>query len=483
MKLKKFLLKNIDDESADIISECYPADWDMDKVFNSSYKKFLMAKKAETENAGSIDYSDEELQFCPVENIPKKRRISISALSGLAAAAFVIMIPIMFRSLCIMPGKVDESPEDIDNNHPIFTYENSYTSEQNTYDSSNNIFEKTQPVSGEAPSENSSTEISTSDDNFDVIPSQNNTVTDVSANDATDSPLPTVQTEIQATSDIPASTTASSVATSQTTQMTTAVSSQKTTITTPPPIDTQPRPNEEDDINSFPKTILTRQEFIDILTKKSTFTWADFSKYKSRNIGSGIYLLEYEFSDSSGIYLYITGKDMNEIPDRIYLSNKEDREIDIYIFKEAFLDSSHFEYIEAEPGSNTWHMLKYVKSSNIDITKKNHTPKLDGFDINITRENEYNTNITINNLTDNQTYLMSICPYEYFQMSLNPKFEWIRSYEPINGLPGCMVTNADENNEICTLYWDDRCHVCSLTSSVKNYDTMLFIAENILQEE
>lgn len=115
MKLKKFSLKNIDSATSDKISESYPAEWDMDEVFNESYRKFLVSEKNAAENVHSQSFAeDDTLEFCNVENVQKKRSIAILRSNKVIAAACTVFALILLGSLCTLPDRIDESPDDID---------------------------------------------------------------------------------------------------------------------------------------------------------------------------------------------------------------------------------------------------------------------------------------------------------------------------------------------------------------------------------
>lgn len=85
------------------------------------------------------------------------------------------------------------------------------------------------------------------------------------------------------------------------------------------------------------KRSITKEEFIKLLFSKDEFTWSDFEQYKSEDIGSGIYILKYKIVDENGdnFYLYVTGSDMNEKPESIYLTmDGKDEKKDIYEFRD-----------------------------------------------------------------------------------------------------------------------------------------------------
>ncbi|MDE6788081.1 MAG: hypothetical protein K2J47_02005 [Ruminococcus sp.] len=130
MKSKKFSLKHVDNVTANKISENYPSDWDMDKVFETSYKKFLESEKSTEENIHiSNSETDDTLEFCHTEPVSEKHK-AIFIFNKLAAAACFVMIILIFKSLCILPDNIDVNSDDIDKS-PVSTYKNDNYSTQN----------------------------------------------------------------------------------------------------------------------------------------------------------------------------------------------------------------------------------------------------------------------------------------------------------------------------------------------------------------
>lgn len=148
MKLKKFSLKNIDSATSDKISESYPAEWDMDEVFNESYRKFLVSEKNAAENVHSQSFAeDDTLEFSNVENVQKKRRIAILRSNKFIAAACTVIALILLGSLYALPDRIDESPVDIDR-IALVTHENSNNSFENeTSAAGTDVSAQTTPLS------------------------------------------------------------------------------------------------------------------------------------------------------------------------------------------------------------------------------------------------------------------------------------------------------------------------------------------------
>lgn len=89
------------------------------------------------------------------------------------------------------------------------------------------------------------------------------------------------------------------------------------------------------------KRNITREEFLDLLLSKEEFTWSDFEQYRSVDVGSGMYILQYkiEFEDGEdNVFLYVCGESMDENPENIYLERCSDGEtVDIYELRRALL--------------------------------------------------------------------------------------------------------------------------------------------------
>lgn len=440
MKSKKFSLKDINDEAADRISESYPAEWNMDKVFNASYKKFLASEKNLNEkNNSAIIETDDELEFCHVETVPQKRRIAVLTFRKLATAVLTVLVVVMLRMLYVMPDRIHDSSEEI-NKLPIITHEGNELSEINSSTATSAVYVESSSVStstaasGIVPTETVTTK-TVSDPDQDISPTEKNTVANEPGTE--DPKIPT----------------------------------------DPPPPLTNTGEN---------KKPLTREEFVELVRTKDDFTWSDFEQYKSENIGSGSYILKYEIVNGGGEYffaLYLSGDSMTKKPQNIYLEHPNGEKMDIYRFKELLLslepieDPGYFQYTTYE--SEKWDTLQYIRNNDENVVQQEHTFELDGFDFKVNREDEYTKEITVKEIENDQTYSLTMNSYERFLVSLNPKYERIKTELKINGRPGYFIRYADDKMQICMLYWDDGCHICSLTSTIDNYDSMLFIAENL----
>lgn len=180
MKLKKFSLKNVDSAAADKISESYPAEWDMDKVFNASYKKFLASEKNVDENVHNPSFTaGDTLEVSDVENVQKKRGLAILRSNGAIAAACTIVALIAFGSLYALPNRVDESPKDI-NKIVLATHENNNSLENVTSAAKTDVTTQTPPSSTAAKS------VSTASISSETAPTQTDAIVQTATVDTTD---------------------------------------------------------------------------------------------------------------------------------------------------------------------------------------------------------------------------------------------------------------------------------------------------------
>ena len=69
---------------------------------------------------------------------------------------------------------------------------------------------------------------------------------------------------------------------------------------------------------------LSIEKVIEISQKGDNLSWNDFEKYKSKEVGFGLYILEYEIDDK--YYLIIGGRDSKEAPMYIRLVRNENKD-------------------------------------------------------------------------------------------------------------------------------------------------------------
>lgn len=77
-------------------------------------------------------------------------------------------------------------------------------------------------------------------------------------------------------------------------------------------------PKKEDD------NTLSIEKVIELSQKGDNLSWKDFEKYKSKEVGFGLYILEYEIDDK--YYLIIGGRDSKEAPMYIRLVRNENKD-------------------------------------------------------------------------------------------------------------------------------------------------------------
>ncbi|MFI2859362.1 hypothetical protein ACH6EH_20000 [Paenibacillus sp. JSM ZJ436] len=66
-------------------------------------------------------------------------------------------------------------------------------------------------------------------------------------------------------------------------------------------------------------------EWSSLSEKGVALNWDDLKKYSFEDIGSGIYIRKYKIE--GGHQLFITGKSLNDPPDKIYIVNENGKEV------------------------------------------------------------------------------------------------------------------------------------------------------------
>ncbi len=128
MKLRKSFLKNIDNVSAEKISENYPVEWNIDKVFEASYRKYIELKK---NTSSEIDLKTAEegdiLEFTETEKVRKLSVFRIFTMNKLIAAACAAAVILLIKMTFIPSKNIDRTPDIIEQN-PIASQEKRTTS-------------------------------------------------------------------------------------------------------------------------------------------------------------------------------------------------------------------------------------------------------------------------------------------------------------------------------------------------------------------
>lgn len=134
--------------------------------------------------------------------------------------------------------------------------------------------------------------------------------------------------------------------------------------------------------------------------------------------------------------------------------------------------SGYFEVDETAPAGQ-FRNVRYVRAEDAPVEERVHGFAAEGFTV--TRTEEVNGEYDFRSMnyfiedTDGQHYMVQQFRYDYFDVSISPTRLW-RTYE-IAGKPVIII--YEENDEsVCTLLWDDGCHVCLMNSQYKDLAKM-----------
>lgn len=135
--------------------------------------------------------------------------------------------------------------------------------------------------------------------------------------------------------------------------------------------------------------------------------------------------------------------------------------------------AGHFEVDETAPAGQ-FRNVRYVRTEDTPVEERVHGFAAEGFTV--TRTEEVNgehdfrsMNYFIEDTDGQQHYVVQQFRYDYFGVSISPSHLW-RTYE-IAGKPVIII--YEENPEsLCTLLWDDGCHVCLMNSQYKDLAKM-----------
>ncbi len=318
MKIKNILrsLKKVDNHTATEIDEKFPMSLKTDEIFERSYEKYLLENnRAENETTGYVirKTTNPAVGFARVV-LPLTACIGIFVISGKIFSVF---------------SKVEKNNEN--------TVENNYT----TVSSLTKISESKETL--ETPETEEITTVS--DIHTSPISTEKTEVSSITTQEITTVTVSPQVIEIPVYSVCSVPKVSQTQAISETiepvfTQTTidtctleyteTLAPSSSVAVSTEPTV-TQPVivPNPAFKKKMYMDTVIKLAE------KGHELTWADFKEYDGTDVGSGIYIMEYQ-TDIEGYVLYVSGApsmppdSSQEAPDRIYLTYKtEDRAIDI----------------------------------------------------------------------------------------------------------------------------------------------------------
>ncbi len=132
----------------------------------------------------------------------------------------------------------------------------------------------------------------------------------------------------------------------------------------------------------------------------------------------------------------------------------------------------YFEVDETAPAGQ-FRNVSYVRAEDTPVEEREHGFAAEGFTV--TRTEEVNGEHDFRSMnyfiedTDGQHYMVQQFRYDYFGVSISPTRLW-QTYE-IAGKPVIII--YEENPEsLCTMLWDDGCHVCLMNSQYKDLAKM-----------
>ena len=146
--------------------------------------------------------------------------------------------------------------------------------------------------------------------------------------------------------------------------------------------------------------------------------------------------------------------------------------------------SGHFEVLE--PDASGMSTLRYVPDMSEPVTELVHTFKAEGFTI-LSRET-FNTQHDYWSVMfqirddDGQHYLVQQFRYpsmygmEYHTKQFDANYYLTKEYD-LGGRPAFLLYR-DDPDSVCTLIWDDGCHICEMNSQVKDLAKMELLANS-----
>ncbi len=191
--------------------------------------------------------------------------------------------------------------------------------------------------------------------------------------------------------------------------------------------------------------------------------------------------------------------EVTEIPQEITSVNSENTEpvTEIITVTEEVqtttADEVQPDFKFSQKNNNSFIDLVYVRSNEKVSQIHSHSFSTDGFTVSECKEiNNGELFYKITEETTGQVYVMNIIPFEFFQGtgdfkneyrigSFNPKYDYNLTKFELNGSSACIVDHGDPES-LCTLYWDEGCHIVTVVSQLKDSETIKFIAENLISD-
>lgn len=249
--------------------------------------------------------------------------------------------------------------------------------------------------------------------------------------------------------------------------------------------------SSDTETSAFPETSISEDKHeltLDVLMKLTEkgydLTWSDFEKYDSFDHSSDV-LTEYSYEVDDGKYILVIGGKLTEKPYYIYLRKKDQGNV-IDIRANSIEDfiygvkKSRFEF--KKKNDNVFTDLVYIRADDEDPSPEVHSHSFSAKGFTVEEEKELSPGIHYFKIVDDNTgqnYIMNTYIYEAFRPSYNPEYVYNLTNTEINGRAACIIDKGNDPEGVCTLYWNDGCHISTITSQLKDYETMRFIAENL----
>lgn len=141
--------------------------------------------------------------------------------------------------------------------------------------------------------------------------------------------------------------------------------------------------------------------------------------------------------------------------------------------------------MEEPTGSGTSGRIVYVLGNSDPVQERTHSFAADGFTL--TDITEYNagqpyhsTNYTLTD-ENGQQYLIMQEQYAYFAASYNPDAVPLTKSYTIGG-KNVFLVYEDNLDSLCRLMWDDGCHICTVMSQYKDLAKMELLVQSQITE-
>ena len=133
----------------------------------------------------------------------------------------------------------------------------------------------------------------------------------------------------------------------------------------------------------------------------------------------------------------------------------------------------HFEIIPSNGGQLP--KFTYVRDTDAPVEEHEHSFAAEGFTVTseqwMNETQDYRSKMIQIEDSEGQSYLVYVFRYAYFGTQFNPEAHSVCYSYSIDGRPAYVMTDESEGS-LCTIYWDDGCHVCAIYSQRKDQAKM-----------